>query len=151
MTDRVFVDTNVLVYSRDTSRSAKQEIAAGWMETLWASGTGRTSVQVLNEFFVTVTGKLSPGLERGDAWADVQDLMSWEPQPVDRVCTEYAFHLHNRYSLSWWDALVVSAARLQQCPVLLTEDLQEDAEYDGVRVVNPFAGILHPEADGPMV
>lgn len=140
MTDRVFVDTNVLVYSRDISQGEKQHIAARWMEALWEHGNGRTGIQVLNEFFITVTGKLSPGLDRQDAWADVQDLMSWEPQPVDRVCTEYAFHLHNRYSLSWWDALVVSAARLQQCPILLTEDLQEGAEYDEVRVVNPFTG-----------
>jgi predicted nucleic acid-binding protein len=84
MSDRVFVDTNVLVYSRDTSQGDKQQVAARWMETLWERGTGRTSVHVLNEFFVTVTGKLKPGLERGDAWADVQDLMSWEPQPVGR-------------------------------------------------------------------
>jgi predicted nucleic acid-binding protein len=151
MNDRVFVDTNVLVYCRDTSQGAKQKIATRWMKVLWERGIGRTSVQVLNEFFVTVTGKLSPGLERADAWADVQDLLSWEPQSVDRVCTENAFHLHNRYSLSWWDALVVSAARLQQCAILLTEDLQEGMEYDGVRVVNPFAGNLPPDAEEPMV
>jgi len=132
------VDTNILVYGRDTSQGEKQQIAADWMEALWEKGNGRTSMQVLNEFFVTVTGKLKPGLAPGDAWADVQDLMSWEPQPVDLPCAEYAFHLYNRYSLSWWDALVVSAARLQRCTVLLSEDLQGGADYDGVRVLNPF-------------
>ena len=67
MSDNIFVDTNVLVYSRDASEPEKQPLAMAWMKHLWENRTGRLSFQVLQEFYVTVVFKLDPGLEPENA------------------------------------------------------------------------------------
>ncbi|MFQ5737539.1 MAG: PIN domain-containing protein [Acidobacteriota bacterium] len=138
MTGKVFVDTNVLVYTRDSSEAGKQEQAEAWMRYLWKTRDGCLSLQVLHEFYVTVTRKLSPGLNVAQARGDVRALLSWEPQPLNAQVLEAAWNLEDRHSLSWWDALIVAAAQVSVCRVLLTEDLQEGRNLDGVRVVNPF-------------
>jgi hypothetical protein len=79
MTDRFFVDTNLLVYSRDASEHEKQQKAMKWMTRLWHDKSGRVSYQVLQEFYITVTHKLEPGLPIHIARMDVRSLMSWQP------------------------------------------------------------------------
>ncbi|HUP00829.1 MAG TPA: PIN domain-containing protein, partial [Gemmatimonadota bacterium] len=105
---------------------------------LWRSGKGRLSYQVLHEFYVTVTDKLVPGMERAAARQDVRDLMVWDPIPLDKVVLEGAWAVQDSHRLSWWDALIVAAAQVGGCNTLLTEDLQDGMDLDGVRVVNPF-------------
>ena len=139
MTDRVFVDTNVLVYSRDASEPAKQKQAMGWMTRLWSEKTGRLSFQVLSEFYVTVTNKLQPGMDLQSAREDVRLLLAWRPIPVDALVVEEAWRIRDRYKLSWWDALIVSAAQVSDCRYLLTEDLQENRNMGNVEVINPFS------------
>ena len=138
MTDRVFVDTNVLVYSRDASEPPKQKQAMAWMARLWSEKTGRLSFQVLNEFYVTVTNKLQPGMDRQSAREDVRSLLAWRPIPVGARVVEGAWRIQDRYKLSWWDALIVSAAQVSDCRYLLTEDLQETRNMGNVEVINPF-------------
>jgi len=134
----VFVDTNVLVYDQDSSEAVKQPIAHRWLEHLWRTRQARLSVQVLSEYYVTVTRKLSPARSPELARADVRDLMLWRPVPLDESLMSRAWTLEDRFGLSWWDALVVSAAQVARCPHLLTEDLQDGQELDGIRVVDPF-------------
>lgn len=138
MNARVFVDTNVLVYARDASEPGKQARAAEWMRHLWATRRGRVSYQVLQEYFVTVTQKLRPGLAPDLARRDIRSLAAWGPVSTDLAVMEGAWDLQDRRSLSWWDALVVSAARVAGCDVLLTEDLQPGEDFGGLVVVNPF-------------
>lgn len=138
MTAAVFVDTNIFVCSRDASEPKKQSIAARWLEELWIEQRGRTGIQVLNEFYVTVTRKLDPGMTTEDAWADVRALFSWDPQTVDRHLLLRAHDVERRHRLSWWDSMIVAAAQLQNCPLLLSEDLQDGWSCDGVTVCNPF-------------
>ena len=144
MSDRYFVDTNLLVYSRDASEGEKQPKAMQWMSYLWQHRTGRLSYQVLQEFYVTVTHKLNPGLPIEMARSDVRLLMSWRPISASTAVLERAWALQDRYHLSWWDALIVAAAQTAGCRYLLTEDLQENQELDDVVVVNPFT--TDPEA-----
>jgi predicted nucleic acid-binding protein len=138
MTAPVFVDTNVLLYARDASAPAKQRLAASWLEHLWLSRLGRISTQVLSEYYVNLTRKLDPGLPAEDAWDDVTALMAWNPRAVDRALLQRGRAIESRYRLSWWDSLVVAAAQLEECAVLLTEDLQDGAVFDGVTVRSPF-------------
>lgn len=133
-----FVDTNVLVYARDTSELGKQAAAWSWMQHLWTTETGRTSMQVLNEYYVTVTRKLTPGLDRGIARDDIADLLAWQPSVTDRGTVTLAWALEDRYSLSWRDSLVVASALELGCDRLLTEDLADGQHYDGLVVTNPF-------------
>jgi predicted nucleic acid-binding protein len=138
MTAAVFVDTNVFVYARDGSESKKQPAAVRWLEHLWVEQRGRTGIQVLNEYYVTVTRKLDPGMSPENAWADVRALLAWDPQSVDRDLLLRAHDVEHRHGLSWWDSMIVAAAQLQNCALLLTEDLQEGWSCDGVTVCNPF-------------
>lgn len=146
MTAAVFVDTNVLVYARDASEPCKQPAAARWIEQLWIEQRGRTGIQVLNEYYVTVTRKLEPGMTQADAWDDVRALLAWEPQPVDHDVLLRAHDVERRHALSWWDAMIVAAAQLQHCALLLTEDLQDGLSCDGVTVCNPFTTGVAEEA-----
>lgn len=139
MADRWFVDTNVPVYAADTSHPDKQPRAAAWMAYLWRTRSGRVSFQVLQEYYVTVTRKLVPGMPREAARSDVRSLLAWNPLPVEATVVEEAWMIEERYKLSWWDALIVASAQSTGCSWLLTEDLQEGQSFDGVRVVNPFS------------
>ncbi len=134
----VFVDTNVLVYARDPDHVEKQEQALAWMGHLWASGEGRISAQVLNEYYVTVTRRLTPGLSHVEARADIEDLVSWNPQPIDAALIRQAFEIRESAQLSHWDALIVAAARRAGCEYLLTEDLSDGQRIDTVTVLSPF-------------
>jgi predicted nucleic acid-binding protein len=135
----VFVDTNVFIYARDASEKTKQAAAASWIHELWLEQRGRTSTQVLSEFYTTVTGKLEPGLDRDEAWQDVLALCAWEPQPIDRDLLTSAREVERRFVLSWRDSLIVAAAQAQGCSILLSEDLQDRMVFDQTTVVNPFA------------
>ncbi|MFO7893355.1 MAG: PIN domain-containing protein [Longimicrobiales bacterium] len=136
--DLVFVDTNVLVYLRDSTEPDKQAATAEWMARLWDTGRGRLSVQVLQEYYVTVTAKLDPGLPAADAREDVVALRSWRPLEPGLDLLEDAWSVGDRYGFSFWDALIVAAARRLDCAVLLTEDLQDGQELDGLVIHSPF-------------
>ena len=143
MTALVFVDTNVLVYARDAREPTKQPLAVAWIARLWREQTGRTSMQVLSEYYVTVTRKLEPGLKPAEAWDDVQSLLSWRPQSIDAALMRRAREIEQRHRLSWWDSLIIGAAQLQNCTVLLSEDLQDRGAYGGVTVRSPFTFTLN--------
>jgi predicted nucleic acid-binding protein len=138
MTAPVFVDTNVFVYSRQANEPVKQPVAAEWIERLWKDQAGRTSLQVISETYVTMTRKINPALATEVAWEYVRALFTWDPQPLDAQVAQRARNIEQRYHLSWWDSLIVSAAQIQNCALLLTEDLQDHAVYGSVAVRNPF-------------
>ena len=139
MTAAVFVDTNVFVYARDASEPAKRSVAIQWLEELWREHRGRTSTQVLSEYYFAVTGKLPRRLDREMAWSHVRDLLAWEPEEISRELLGIAREIEQRYETSWWDAMIVAAAQLQGCSILLSEDFQEGMIFGGVVVRNPFA------------
>jgi predicted nucleic acid-binding protein len=138
MTERVFVDTNVLVYLYEAADTAKGAIAREWIERLWRERSGRVSIQVLNELFVQLTRKLRHPLAAEEAWDVVNGLLGWDPQPVDRDVVTRAREVQQRYAINWWDSLIVAAAQAQECDVLLTEDLRNGMRFGPVTVRNPF-------------
>jgi predicted nucleic acid-binding protein len=138
MTALHFVDANVLVYWRDASEPGKQSIAAQLLNRLWREQSGRISVQVLNEYFVTVTRKSRVKLDPAVAWNDVSTLLYWDPQPLNGPLLIRGREVQLQHRMSWWDSLVVAAAQLQGCSVLWTEDLQHGAQLGAVQVQNPF-------------
>jgi predicted nucleic acid-binding protein len=145
MTAAVFVDSNVFVYARQGREPVKQPLALQWLERLWRDRLGRTSVQVVGETYVTLTRKIEPALAEAEAWEYVSALFAWEPQPVDAAVVRRARDIEQRHHLSWWDSLIVSAAQLQNCAMLLSEDLQDGAAYGSVVVRNPFTLGVHEE------
>ncbi len=138
MSAKVFVDTNVLVYCWDASVPEKQAGASAWMTALWKRRVGRLSYQVLQEFYVTITSKLDPGVKPEEARTDVRALLAWEPLPVDSLVLEGAWLIQDRYGFSWWDALIAAAAQVAGCRYLLSEDFQAGMEVGDLMVINPI-------------
>jgi len=95
-------------------------------------------MQVLSEYYVTVTRKFKPAMTNDAAWTDVQSYLAWRPQTIDAALLRRAHEIEKRYRLSWWDGMVVAAAQLQDCAVLLTEDLHDGATFGDVTVRSPF-------------
>ncbi len=145
MTALCFVDANIFVYAINPTEPLKKEVALALIESLWRQQCACTSVQAINEFYVVVTRKLREVVAQKEAWARVEDLLEWKPLPVDSRLVLQASAVESRYKLSWWDSLIVAAARLQHCTVLYTEDLQHGAVMDGVKIVNPFIAQVQEE------
>lgn len=138
MSDSFFVDTNVLIYVRDPTHPVKQARCQDWLRRLWSEQSGRLSTQVLHEYYSVVTRKLKPGLPIDVARAEVRSLASWNPVVVTTGLAERAWLLEDRFSLSWWDALIVAAAQVSRADYLLSEDLQDGMDFGGLQVLNPF-------------
>jgi predicted nucleic acid-binding protein len=136
---REFVDANVLVYAFDASAGPKQQAAQALLERLWDSNTGCVSVQVLQEFFVTVTKKVASPLPVDEATARIREIAAWRvfSPTADDVVT--AIGLHTQARIGFRDAMIVLAAAESGCDVLWTEDLKDGQTIRGVRIRNPFA------------
>jgi len=137
--NRAFVDANVLVYAHDPSAGAKHGRAVALMERLWEEDRGQLSVQVLQEFFVTVTRKVAQPLDDGAAEGLVREFAAWpvfSPAVPDVLA---AIALARSARLSFWDAMVLHAAAETGCEVCWTEDLHPGLRWRGVEVRNPFA------------
>ncbi len=136
MTAPVFVDTNVFLYAMDASHAKKQALARDWRAELWKTRAGRTSFQVLQEFYVNAVQKLPLGAE--EAQAEIRDLLAWRPVAVNSELLERGWRIQERYKFSFWDAMIVAAAKASACRYLLTEDLQRGQNLDGIIVLDPF-------------
>jgi len=138
MSDKVFVDTNIIVYCFDDADLNKKKKAVEVMESLWNTSNGVLSLQVLKEFFVTVTKKLSPKMDFKEARSATIDLLSWNVFLETSDSFEKALEIAEKYRLSFWDANILSAAVLSGCHQLFTEDMQHNQVIDGAKIVNPF-------------
>ncbi len=137
MSDRTFVDTNVLVYAVDDSEPEKREIAR---RSLGSSRYGQVvlSTQVLGEFYVTVTRKLAAPLADTKAFEALDWLGLLPVVSIDTTLVTSAVHVSRSAQLSYWDGLVVAAAARGGCQRLLSEDLNDGQQIGSVRVENPF-------------
>ena len=136
MSARSFFDTNVLVYADDKAAPAKQRRALDLIAEHRRAGTGVVSLQVLQEYFVTVTRKLH--VDAGIARRKVELLAEFDVAAPEVADILAAIDLHRLHGFSFWDALVLQSAKQAGCSVLFSEDLQDARELGGLLVVNPF-------------
>jgi predicted nucleic acid-binding protein len=136
MSARSFFDSNVLVYTDDSDAPDKQAVALGLLERARLAGTGVVSTQVLQEYFATATRKLGVAAEL--ARRKVELFSRHDMVQVDLGLILEGIDLHRLHQLSFWDGLIVAAARRSGCTVLLSENLQEGWRLGDLRVVNPF-------------
>lgn len=137
MNARSFFDTNILIYADDKSAPSKQKHAIELVARHRRDGTGVVSMQVLQEYFVTVTRKL--GVDAKIARRKVELLAEFDVATPDVTDILAAIDLHRLHGFSFWDGLIIRSAKQAGCSVLLTEDLQDKREVDGLRIINPFA------------
>ena len=138
MTDKVFVDTNILVYAHDLDAGNKHDQAAEIVSQLWESRNGVLSTQVLQEFYVTLTRKVSSTLSKLEARKLVQKYSHWHLVLNDLSIILQASEIEESNNISFWDALIVSAAYSQNVPTILTEDLNHEQIIEGIFIRNPF-------------
>ena len=134
-----FVDSSVLVYAHDLSEEVRRPVAQALLDELWASRTGTLSTQVLQEFYVVATRKFSPPLARAAARDVVSAYAAWPVMSPDAAMIMAASQLEERHTLSFWDALIVEAARRSGAGRLVSEDLQAGRRIVGITIENPFA------------
>lgn len=138
MTEKYFVDTNILVYAHDRSAGMKHECARQLLERLWASGQGVLSTQVLQELCINLRRKCTPPLPVDAIRGLVQDYMSWEIVVNTPASVTQALDIEVRYETSFWDALILQAAESSGAAVLYSEDLNAGQQYGPVQVINPL-------------
>ena len=137
-TEKVFVDTNILLYAHDKDAGIKQERAAERLRELWESESGRLSTQVLQEFYVNVTQKIKKPLGLDPAREVVRNYALWVESPITPRTIVRASEISEIWRLAFWDSMIVAAAEQDGAAQLLSEDLQAGQVIAGIKVVNPF-------------
>ena len=140
MSDKCFVDTNILVYAHDRATGAKHERARALIERLWNSGGGVLSTQVLQELCVNLRRKATRPLSVEETRRLIRDYSSWDIVVNTAESVLQSLTIELRYNISFWDALILQAAGSSGAVVLYSEDLAEGQAYGSVRVVNPVHG-----------
>jgi len=139
--ERGFVDTNIIVYAYDRDAGRKHEIARDLIIGLWSAAGGVLSTQILQEFYVTVTRKIASPLTREAAREIIKDYLTWGIVSNDGDAVLEAIDIETGENISFWDALVIAAAKRGGAQVLLSEDLSEGRKFGDMVVRNPFAGL----------
>jgi len=137
MSDKTFVDTNVLIYAHDVDSTAKRDVANRILDELWADRTGALSVQVLQEFYINVTRKIARPLAKASARRVVDAYAIWA---VDITPTEIssAFRIEDLARIGFWDALIVACALKCGATRIVSEDLNAGQRIAGITIENPF-------------
>lgn len=139
MSDKYFVDTNILVYAHDRSAGVKHRRAQSLVENLWTSGAGVLSTQVLQELCINLRRKSSHPLSIEETRRLIEDYSSWTIVINTTESIIQALDIEVRFKISFWDALIIQAAGSSGATVLYSEDLADGQTYGPVRVVNPLS------------
>jgi predicted nucleic acid-binding protein len=138
MPDKVFLDTNILVYAFDAGDPMRQPLAAGLVERHLRDRTAVLSLQVLQEFFVVVTRKVKTPLEPQKARKLVAEFLRHEVVEPTSVHLLKAMDLSIGERFSFWDSLVIVTALEAGCERLYSEDLKHNMVLEGLTITNPF-------------
>lgn len=138
MSDRYFVDTNILMYAHDKAAGDKHVRAKALVEDLWENRSGVVSTQVLQELAVNLRRKAKKPLDAKATRDIVSDYLAWQVVVNGGDSILEALDLEVRYQVSFWDALVVQAAQVSGAEILYSEDLSDGQTYGTVRVINPL-------------
>ncbi len=139
MSDKTFVDTNVLIYAHDIDAGRKHGIAKAVLRKLWVDRTGILSTQVLQEFYVNATRKIRTPLPKPAARSVVGTYAAWCVDGITAADVTAAFQIEDDADINFWDALIVAVASRSGAGRILSEDLNSGQAIAGVTVQNPFA------------
>lgn len=138
MSDRTFVDTNVLIYAHDVDAKTKHETAKRVLQELWSERSGVLSMQVLQEFYVNVTRKIPKPISKDAARLVVGSYAIWCIETTTAEISA-AFQMEDQSQVGFWDALIVASALRGSVKRILSEDLNAGQKIAGIRIENPFA------------
>jgi predicted nucleic acid-binding protein len=138
MKDRAFVDTNVLIYAHDADAVPFQRLAATLLEDLWEKESGILSTQVVEEFYVRVTRKISTPLKPAEARGIIVNYFAWQVEPITPSTILLASEIERRHPLSYWEALIVATASQAGAEKILSDVLPHGKLIEGIYIKNPF-------------
>ena len=138
MTERVFLDTGVLVAAHDRDGGEKRAIAEHVLRQLWEDRSGVLSVFVLQEFYAALVGGPSSPVPRRAARELVDAYGVWPTVALEAADVLAASELEERHRLDFRDALVVAAARKSRATLLLSERILPARHVTGLEIRNPF-------------
>ena len=139
MRDRVFVDSNVLIYAHDLDAGLKHRKAVEIIQHLWEDQNGVISTQVLQEFYVNVTRKIPNPLPKSSAREIARNYSLWQTESIESIDVFRASELEETNQIGFWDALIIVAAAKGAATLLLSEDLNAGQRIAGIVIDNPFA------------
>jgi predicted nucleic acid-binding protein len=140
MSDRYFIDTNIIVYAHDSSYPRKQRCAQELIFEGMREGTAIISAQVLSEFFITVTKKIASPLSFQAARHELLLLSHCTVIEIDYALVLRAVSMQERFHLSYWDSLILSAAERAGCALVYSEDFSHGQQYEAITCRDPFTG-----------
>jgi predicted nucleic acid-binding protein len=138
MKDKVFLDTNILIYAHDIDADIKHDVALSILKTIWEEETGIISTQVIQEFYVNVTRKIPNPIAPVQARGIILNYFSWQVEAVEPHTILSASEIEEKYILSFWDSLIIATASQSEAVKILTEDLNHGQIIEGVLIENPF-------------
>ncbi len=138
MTEKFFLDTNILVYAHDSSEPKKQRHAQELVFEGLRSHYGVLSIQVLSEFFVVVTKKIPKPLSINHAKKEIELLAHLEVCELDLNMIRHAIEHQKKFKINYWDGLIIAAAQKSHCQLIYSEDLNHSQNYGETKVINPF-------------
>lgn len=137
MSVSVFLDTNILIYAIESGGPTPEKTVAA--QALVRRTEVCLSTQVLGEFYRAVTSpRRAMPLKHVEAVAWVQLWKRHDVRPITVAHVDLALEIAARFQVSYFDALILAAARLAGCTTVFSEDLQAGQDYGGVRVENPL-------------
>lgn len=140
MSGVAFVDSNILIYAHDLDAGVKRERAVAKLRELWNSGTGRLSIQVLQEFYVNATQKVATPVARSTAREIIKTYGVWVRHATTVETVARAAEISDLARISFRDALIVASAEEVDADELLSEDLNAGQSIVGIRIMNPLDG-----------
>jgi predicted nucleic acid-binding protein len=138
---KTFVDTSVLIYAHDVDAGAKRGVASSLVRELWEARQAVISLQVLQEFYVNATRKIAKPISKAEARGLLDTYAAWTVVPMDPRDVRAATDIEDEFRLSFWDALIVTAALKANAEVLLSEDMHAKSRIRGLEIRNPFADL----------
>jgi predicted nucleic acid-binding protein len=138
MSDKCFVDTNILVYTQDLAAGDKCPRAQALTRELWEDRSGVISTQVLQELYLALRRKLKSPISAAEAAEILRDYSEWDVVVNNRESIFRAIDIETRFKVSFWDALILQAAETAGAKTIFSEDLSPGGRYAGMQVVNPF-------------
>ena len=139
MSDKLFFDTNILVYAFDKSDKLKHNISSNLIKTAFENRNGCISTQVLQEFFVVTTQKIEKTLTINDARDIIKDFSVWTVIDTNLPVILQSIEVMKGHKLSFWDSLIICAAKVAGCSTIYTEDLSHKQVIENIKIINPYS------------
>jgi len=138
MKDKVFLDTNILIYAHDMDAGVKHDAARSIVEKIWDDEAGIISTQVIQEFYVNVTRKMPKPISPVQARGIIINYFSWQVEAIEPHTILSASEIEEKYILSFWDSLIIATASQAEANKILTEDMNHGQIIEGILIENPF-------------